>query len=304
MWDAAAHPRGPDGRFISTGGAKRREVMDSLKRGDIQPHEAADRLAALAKEHEQAGPGGTRSLTARHLFSLAEKIRPAKRPLPTGTSVSAHSSGRLHVSTPYDKAFVGEVKALGGTWLPKSKTWSVPGDKADQLDALIRRTYEDAPTVRPSDLTPSTGLRVRTNGKFEVHTPYNADFVNEARTMGGSWDPSAKAWVFPGHREQQVKAAIAKHYGQAWRDRQKAATDARREIDSTRRAPGAAPATTAQKALIAKLTSGYDEADWHDATDSAYAMGSSDNPAPFLDSLTVAAASALLDDLIASKRGW
>lgn len=62
---------------------------------------------------------------------------------------------------------------------------------------------ENAMTIR---IVPSNGSRIA------VYTPYNADFVKQARNAGGKWNNSA--WVFPAEQSEAVRAILRDVYGE------------------------------------------------------------------------------------------
>ena len=51
------------------------------------------------------------------------------------------------------------------------------------------------------------------NDLISVITPYNPDFAQAARNMGGEWDRNQKVWVFRAKRKDFVIKSIEKHYG-------------------------------------------------------------------------------------------
>ncbi|MFI6793696.1 helix-turn-helix domain-containing protein [Nonomuraea sp. NPDC050383] len=51
------------------------------------------------------------------------------------------------------------------------------------------------------------------NGKTSVISPYDADFVTKAKTIGGKWDGYAKAWTFDARDEQRVRDLCRQVYG-------------------------------------------------------------------------------------------
>ena len=48
---------------------------------------------------------------------------------------------------------------------------------------------------------------------IRVASPYNADFVKEARKLGGRWLKEAKRWAFPASKVDEVREALERHYG-------------------------------------------------------------------------------------------
>jgi hypothetical protein len=325
-WDEAKHPRIPKGspgagRFLSMV-THLTNVLDIHARGGGKgdPFDGFDR-EQLRRVAQRRGlplePGASRDEIASKLLG---ELRPSAD-LPEGVSVTSHRSGRLHVQTPYDKEFVRRVKEMGGSWLPKSKTWSVPAGRAAEVDALVRSTYGKAP-ISASELPSVVRLNARDNGKFEVKAPFNNDFRAAAGGLGGSWDSDARAWVFPGHRENQVRAAAAEHFGAEWQAAEKAAaeakTAARRADDQARQEAIAEaksrPASLAQKNLIKDLMSKANKRGgmfWPDFFEGAQGPAGSYSPdgptadavRTFVDSLSVEGASYLIDDLIAWQRG-
>lgn len=233
-----------------------------------------------------------------------------------GVEVRTHGSGRLHVTSPHDKVFIAALKGMGARWLPKSKTWSVPAGRDADLARLVRDTFGSGEAVAVADLPHEVSVTTRPNGKIEVKAPYNERFRQRAREIGGAWDPTAKAWVFPPHREAQARAAVAAAYDDAWSKQQAEASRAKQQARQAQPATrGARPnggATEKQRNLIRKLIGPSYSFDWHDFFDGAGGpagqydpMGpASEHIDEWLERLTVGAASALIDDLIAWKRGY
>jgi hypothetical protein len=46
-------------------------------------------------------------------------------------------------------------------------------------------------------------------------TPYDKDFVREAKSMGGRWYPPLKAWVFPAEKANTVRELVETIYGES-----------------------------------------------------------------------------------------
>jgi hypothetical protein len=67
----------------------------------------------------------------------------------------------LHVSAPYDPAFVAGAKKLGGRWNPEQRVWTVPLPARAQLRELMICTYgtaaglPDEPPLAPRPLLPT-----------------------------------------------------------------------------------------------------------------------------------------------------
>lgn len=48
---------------------------------------------------------------------------------------------------------------------------------------------------------------------LKVTSPYNKQFVDRARQIGGTWDKARKAWFFPADAEAAVRDALTAAYG-------------------------------------------------------------------------------------------
>jgi Trp operon repressor len=51
------------------------------------------------------------------------------------------------------------------------------------------------------------------NGKTSVQSPYDRDFVAKAKTIGGKWDGTKKAWTFDARDEDRVRDLCRQVYG-------------------------------------------------------------------------------------------
>jgi hypothetical protein len=152
-------------------------------------------------------------------------------------SVSIHSSGRVHVQSPYNKEFVAGVRDMGGRWNPKTKTWSVPGEKALDLDDLLAAAYGepkasgsapvdraaaeraalDAKSVLEAELPRGVSITAGTNSKGEAlimtHTPFSDEFRMDARKLGAQWNSRDRGWMFKESQRDQVSSLLKKHFG-------------------------------------------------------------------------------------------
>lgn len=50
-------------------------------------------------------------------------------------------------------------------------------------------------------------------GKIALTTPYSADLVKEAKTLGGKWDAASKTWQFDSRDETRVRELALKFFG-------------------------------------------------------------------------------------------
>jgi hypothetical protein len=313
-------------------GKTRAELVDIAKAANVA-HSSKATKASIEADLVQWTVGHrltSDAISGHAAGSGLRKEAPAMKTPDDPVSVKEHSSGRLHVTSPYDKAFIDGVKKLDGKWLAKSKSWSVPGDRADELQSLIDRTY-GGPVVPVTDLPSAARIGTRANGKIAVSAPFNDAFRAEARALGGAWDPTAKEWVFPPHREQQVRAAAARHYGREWQEAQAAAREAETQAREAHRQAQLSQArtptrmSTNQRDLIKRLIAKHahrrsalgsvglaGDMFWHDFFDGAggpqgqYSAGgpTSGQLESWLDGMDSRTASALIDDLIAWGKGY
>jgi hypothetical protein len=131
-WDPARHPRGPNGRFISTGGAARRAILTEHSAGRIDSPEAARRLRALAEEHG-SGSAPHAGLTAAHIRSLADAIHvEVAAPVKPTASPSRMTKGEY---TKLLKAEHVRLQILAGMSEREAKAAARPAATIDQLKA-------------------------------------------------------------------------------------------------------------------------------------------------------------------------
>ena len=52
------------------------------------------------------------------------------------------------------------------------------------------------------------------DGKAQIYTPYNAEFVSKIKLLGGRWNPSEKCWIVAEFKADDVRAAMRSVYGQ------------------------------------------------------------------------------------------
>ena len=51
------------------------------------------------------------------------------------------------------------------------------------------------------------------DGKANIYTPYNADFVSRVKLLGGRWNASDRCWAVPEDAVEDVRAAMREIYG-------------------------------------------------------------------------------------------
>ncbi|MFI8977484.1 hypothetical protein ACIGO9_31710 [Nocardia asteroides] len=49
--------------------------------------------------------------------------------------------------------------------------------------------------------------------RLAVHSPYNADYIDCARELGGRWNPDAEAWVYDARDRDRVEELLRAIYG-------------------------------------------------------------------------------------------
>lgn len=59
-----------------------------------------------------------------------------------------------------------------------------------------------------TDITITTG-----DDTVSIATPYNPEFVKDAKMIGGRWDPARRVWTFDLRDKERVEQLAAKHYG-------------------------------------------------------------------------------------------
>lgn len=58
------------------------------------------------------------------------------------------------------------------------------------------------------------GVRTRMQGKrFQVHTPYDQDWIVQAHHMEGRWRNRSTIWTFPRYNYQRVAKALNEIFG-------------------------------------------------------------------------------------------
>lgn len=69
-------------------------------------------------------------------------------------------------------------------------------------------TADFGPLPRGCRITQASG-----SDEIQVTSPYNADFVKQARKLGGRWIKDVKRWAFPAAKADAVREALVEHYG-------------------------------------------------------------------------------------------
>jgi len=62
-------------------------------------------------------------------------------------------------------------------------------------------------------LVGTRGTVVASNGAILTITPYDKDFVRQAKSLGGRWYPPLKAWLFPDYKADAVRDLVKEVYG-------------------------------------------------------------------------------------------
>jgi len=64
-------------------------------------------------------------------------------------------------------------------------------------------------------LVGTRGRIIATDGAMLTITPYDKDFVRQAKSSGGRWYPPLKAWVFPAEKANTVRELVEAIYGES-----------------------------------------------------------------------------------------
>lgn len=247
VWDAAAHPRGPDGRFISTGGAARRFILAERDAGRIDAPEAAQRLRTLAREHE-AGSGRHGGLTATHLTRLADKIHvevaaPVK-PTATPTRMTKSDYTRLL------KAEHVRLQILGGKTEREAKAAARPAATIDQLKERNRSLRSKLQT---------SGVDHRTAEQRATDDAEKSALLDEVQRLAsaGGHDGAAKRAAASKMTAPELRKFVAdvKEYQRRQERQTRAAQDGAAAQAAHERSRASAPASPRQVDYIMTLLS-------------------------------------------------
>lgn len=86
----------------------------------------------------------------------------------------------------------------------------------------VAHTYRDAPWWRiVDDVNDTQGAKLKPNavqvetkdGTLWVKSPYNPEFVRNARTLGGKWSPPTAKWQFDPRTEERLRTILKSVYG-------------------------------------------------------------------------------------------
>lgn len=165
----------------------------------------------------------------------------------SGKATVALMDGRLVVTGPNNKAARTALKAIPGrrfhpakALLPKA-AWSVPASEADALFVAVATHYPNheglteaveaakalkvTPVAAPAPVAaapakPEPKCSLTPAGVLlKVRTPYNPAFIGDLKAnikwSDRRWNGGEKVWEVTANHENEVKAMIAKHYGEA-----------------------------------------------------------------------------------------
>jgi hypothetical protein len=162
----------------------------------------------------------------------------------TGKATVAFLNGRLVVSGPRNKAANTAFKSITGRRFHPAKTlieracWSFPASASDALFLAVVTHYPNheglteavaaskvapvavaAPVAAaPSKPAPKCSV-VSAGVLLKVKTPYNPAFIGDLKATikwaDRRWNGGEKVWEVTANHEAEVKAMIAKHYGEA-----------------------------------------------------------------------------------------
>ena len=108
----------------------------------------------------------------------------------------------LTIQVPEHPDFPDKAKGLGGIYDGDANRWQFPIGKAGDVQQLVDITFgeKDDKALGEKD-KPSWSLE-ETGDHVVVKGPYNREFVDMARAIGGNFDPESKSWTF--NRDQKV----------------------------------------------------------------------------------------------------
>lgn len=162
----------------------------------------------------------------------------------TGKATVSLMEGRLVVVGPNNKAARTALKAINGRRFHPAKTltekaaWSFPASAAKEVFLAVVTHYPNheglteaveaaskvvaetpaAPAAAPSKPAPKCSV-VSAGVLLKVKTPYNPAFIGDLKAnikwADRRWNGGEKVWEVTANHEAEVKAMIAKHYGEA-----------------------------------------------------------------------------------------
>ena len=144
-------------------------------------------------------------------------------------------NGVVYVSGPY-RIMADEInprlKSQGFRWNPTFRRWEIPASKLTPLKRKNLTKLIEPFTAPGSAVTPSPRekaleeIRLRREKGFCLDVPF--DLRDEARALGGLWDPTFRLWYLPD------EAAKKKLLGKIEEDRERARSVAERHLQEER----------------------------------------------------------------------
>lgn len=245
LWNAADHPRGPDGRFVSTGGTARRSILGEHSAGRIDAPEAARRLRALAREHEN-GSGRHGGITAAHITQLADRIHiEVAAPVRTTATPTRMTKGDY---TKLLKAEHVRLQILDGKTEREAKAAARPAATIDQLKDRNR-------TLRSK--LQAAGVDHRTAEQRRTDDTEKNGLLDEVQRLAstGGHDAAAKRAAAAKMSTPELRKLVAdiKAYQQRQVEKQAAARSGRQAQADFDRQQAALPASPRQVDYILSL---------------------------------------------------
>lgn len=100
----------------------------------------------------------------------------------------------------------GRMKALGGVWNDKKRTWTVPREQREGLAELLR-DLGLANTVEPRRT--GGGTKRFVTGLVGPGETQEVNVADKMRAIDGVWNPQKETWTVPRERAPELKALLA-----------------------------------------------------------------------------------------------
>jgi len=130
---------------------------------------------------------------ANEVNQMVEKISQEKqRPLWSLTE----KGNQVFLTCPESKEFASKAKELGGVWDQDAKRWEFPANRSNEVKQMAEKIFgaKDKPAWSLTEK----------GGQVIVKGPYNREFVDMARAIGGQFDTKSTSWSFNAEQKSVV----------------------------------------------------------------------------------------------------
>jgi len=132
-------------------------------------------------------------------------------------------SDKVYVRTPYNERFIARIRQIPGRkWDPEQKVWVVPKEHEESVRRLVSQFWSEAEHPRYPAGTPQGGqfapkpkaeeAKLPKETYLLPETPYNAEFIERIKELGGRWSRWIKRWEVPSEAAEQAKALVAEFF--------------------------------------------------------------------------------------------